>query len=322
MVKFESKDNNLEICGAAFKPLPCFLNRQFIKIFEDLGVSDEAFLDLQQKAVARLELLTRSPVNAANFLETHRIATAARVPSLIRLLADIGLDFKSDQFLRQIVEIAASIQLRDIKHRGRIPVEKGYTLYGIADETNFLRENQVHVIVRQRNGSKEVLLGPMIVTRAPALHPGDIRVVEAVGVPPGSTNEYLHNCIIFSQQGERDLPSQLSGGDLDGDLYNVILDRTLWPKRISDPADYPRLPAIDIGRNVTPADITNFFLTFMETDQLGFISNSHMQAADQMADGTFSEPCIVLAGMASTAVDYSKTGIPVSDLRRTPLIIF
>jgi len=320
MVKFEgSIDFNLEICGAAFKPLPCYLNRQFIKIFEDLGVPDDAFLNLQQKAVKLLELMTRSPVNAANFLTTHRVATAARVPLLITLLSDIGLNYQNDQFLRQIVEIAATIHLRDIKHRGRIPVPDSYTLYGVADETGYLRENQVHVIIRQKDGSRDVLLGPMIITRAPALHPGDIRVVEAVEVPTGSMNFHLNNCVIFSQQGDRDLPSQLSGGDLDGDLYNVIRDKTLWPRIISNPADYPRLPPIDIGRVVTTEDMTNFFLTFMETDQLGYISNSHLQAADQLAGGTFSEPCIVLAGMASTAVDYSKTGIPASDIYLTSI---
>lgn len=36
-----------------------------------------------------------------------------------------------------------------------------------------------------------------------------------------------------------------------------------------------------------------------------------MQAADQLPEGTFSDQCITLAGMASTAVDYSKTGIAV-----------
>lgn len=308
---------DLEICGAAFRPLPCFLNRQFIKIFEDLGVPDEAFLNLQRKAVERLELMTHSPVNAINFLETHSIATAARVPLLIRLLADLGFNFRKDQFLRQIVEIAASLQLRDIKHRGRIPVEKGHTLYGVADETGALKENQVHVILRDKDGHRSILLGPMIITRAPAMHPGDIRLVEAVAIPPGSSNFHLNNCVIFSQQGERDLPSQLSRGDLDGDLYNIIFDRTLWPKHVSSPADYPRFPAIDIGRQVTTEDMTDFFLRFLETDQLGYISNSHVQAADQLPDGTFSEPCIVLAGMASTAVDYSKTGIPVSAISKS-----
>jgi len=88
----------------------------------------------------------------------------------------------------------------------------------------------------------------------------------------------------------------------------------LWPKKISTPAEYLRQEAIDIGRPVDTRDMTDFFVTFMETDQLGYISNSHMQAADQCKEGTFSAPCLQLAAMASTAVDYSKTGIAVCKL--------
>ena len=47
------------------------------------------------------------------------------------------------------------------------------------------------------------------------------------------------------------------------------------------------------------------------------ICTAHMQLADQKGEGTFSTECLTLAGMASTAVDYSKTGIPV-DMRKMP----
>ncbi len=49
----------------------------------------------------------------------------------------------------------------------------------------------------------------------------------------------------------------------------------------------------------------------MQSDLLGMLSNVHMQLADQHDLGTFHGDCIALAGMASTAVDFSKTGIPV-----------
>lgn len=50
----------------------------------------------------------------------------------------------------------------------------------------------------------------------------------------------------------------------------------------------------------------------METDLLGLISTIHMQLADQRSFGTLDPDCIKLAGMASTAVDFSKSGIPVN----------
>ncbi|KAK5017650.1 hypothetical protein LTR60_001847 [Cryomyces antarcticus] len=143
------------------------------------------------------------------------------------------------------------------------------------------------------------------------MHPGDVQVVKAVDVPPNSPLNALHNCIVFSAKGERDLPSMLSGGDLDGDLYNVIYDARLMPTIIYKPADYPRKPPLDIGREVNKEDIANFFVEFLATDRLGQISTIHQQLVDQYPQGVVHPDCIKLAGMASTAVDFSKTGIPV-----------
>ena len=54
MIKFDGSNKiDIEICESAYKPLPAFLNRQFIKILEDMGVPDKFFLDLQAKEVDR-----------------------------------------------------------------------------------------------------------------------------------------------------------------------------------------------------------------------------------------------------------------------------
>ena len=184
---------------------------------------------------------------------------------------------------------------------------------GIMDETEHLQENEVYCSVVTEEGGK-IITGSVVVTRSPALHPGDVQCVRAVDVPTDSPLRALHNVLVFSSHGARDLPSQLSGGDLDGDLYNVIYDNDLYPKRIALPADYPRLPPIDIGKSVEKSDMTDFFINFMENDNLGQIATLHQIKADQSPLGTFDPVCIELAGMHSTAVDFSKTGIPVSRL--------
>lgn len=137
-------------------------------------------------------------------------------------------------------------------------------------------------------------------------------MVDAVNVPPNSPLLNLSNCICFAQKGERDLPSKLSGGDLDGDLFNIIWDAGCKPSRVCLPADYARVPPQDIGREVKLDDMTDFFLKFMETDQLGRIATNHLILADQKDMGTSDPACKILAEMHSVAVDFSKTGIPVS----------
>ena len=123
--------------------------------------------------------------------------------------------------------------------------------------------------------------------------------------------------MVFSQHGARDLPSQLSGGDLDGDIYNVIYDKSLRPAVTYVAAEYPRLSPVELDRPVTARDMSEFFVTFMETDQLGMLCNVHMQLADQRPLGTLDHECIKIAGIASTAVDFSKTGIAV-DMKQLP----
>ena len=131
MIKFGGTDvADIEICGSALKPLPMFLNRQLIKILEDLNVPEEAFLELQAKAVENLRMTTRSAVNATSFLQRNFIGKAARLPWLIRKLWALGFSFSDDDFLRNTLEVAVLNELRELKHRSRIRVENGVTLYG------------------------------------------------------------------------------------------------------------------------------------------------------------------------------------------------
>ncbi|MCJ1227023.1 hypothetical protein MMC12_003678 [Toensbergia leucococca] len=317
MIKFEGTGvTDIEICGASSRPLSMYLNRQLIKILEDLGVPVDPFLELQANAVDQLRSITLSPINAASFLQRNGIGKSARVSWLIRKLYYLGLQFNQDDFLRNILEAAVLIQLRELKYRSRILVEKGVTLYGIMDETNYLEEGQIYCCFDGEEGIS-ILQGRVVITRCPALHPGDVQLVDAVNIPSDSPLGALQNCVVFSSQGQRDLPSMLSGGDLDGDLYNIIFDENLYPKRISEPADYPIVDPIDIHRIVNRSDMTDFFVLFMENDQLGRIATMHQTLADLKKDGTFDPDCIMLAGLHSSAVDFSKTGIP-ADIKQIP----
>lgn len=116
MIKFQGLDTNLEICGSGLRPLPMYLNRQLIKILEDLGVQSQAFLKLQEIAVENLRNTTKSPLNAATFLERTQIGKAARVSWLIRKLHYLDIDFHKDDLLRNTLELAILLQLRELKH--------------------------------------------------------------------------------------------------------------------------------------------------------------------------------------------------------------
>ncbi|PNY29213.1 RNA-dependent RNA polymerase 1 [Tolypocladium capitatum] len=327
MMKFPSRDlGDLGICDVASRPLRLVLNRQIIKILEDMGTADDWFLTLQNKALNMLRGVTATAANTSTFLQYQDIGSTLGLPAFIKHLDRMGIDYRRDRFLRSVVEHVVLRELRLLKHKARIPVNMGVTLFGIMDESGFLRENEVYVTyddVHAKSGHRmdaSLADGPVIVTRCPALHPGDVQYVRTVRPPAGHPLRDLKNCIVFSQHGSRDLPSQLSGGDLDGDLYNVIWDPSARPKRTFSPADYPRVVPEPLGRAVTRDDIADFFINFMKSDILGLIANRHQIVADVQDDGTSDPSCIRLAEMHSTAVDFSKTGIAVklNDMPKPP----
>eukprot|EP00268_Persea_americana_P039525 TRINITY_DN3910_c0_g1_i4.p1 TRINITY_DN3910_c0_g1~~TRINITY_DN3910_c0_g1_i4.p1 ORF type:complete len:164 (+),score=22.72 TRINITY_DN3910_c0_g1_i4:38-493(+) len=97
----------------------------------------------------------------------------------------------------------------------------------------------------QRTSEKtSVVVGKVLVTKNPCLHPGDIRVLQAV-YNPELEDTGLIDCVIFPQKGARPHPNECSGGDLDGDLYFVCWDENLIPSKTDTPMDYiarnPRL---------------------------------------------------------------------------------
>ncbi|KAI1214371.1 RdRP-domain-containing protein [Annulohypoxylon truncatum] len=318
MVKFESEDLRfLEICDMANKPIPLVLNRQMIKILEDMKVSEQWFLDLQNRELTRLREITAHIHNTVTFLKRQKVAEQINFSKFIRRLTRLGIDYRKDAFLCSIVETVVLKEVRLLKHKARIPVEKGVTLFGVLDEFNYLEEHEVYVTFENEKLSRSRGLNLhnklVLVTRSPALHPGDIQVRRAVVPPPGHPLRSLSNCIAFSQKGSRDLPSQLSGGDLDGDIYNVIWDKeaVFSLEGVFKAADYPLVKPKNIGREVTREDMTDFFVDFMATDQLGVIATKHMILADMKNAGTADNECRLLAELHSTGVDYSKSGIPI-----------
>ena len=68
-------------------------------------------------------------------------------------------------------------------------------------------------------------------TKNPCSHPGDIRLLNAVGK---SDPRYIDlsqfvNVVVFPTTGKRPEQHKMSGGDLDGDVYLSI-----WDKEIVD----------------------------------------------------------------------------------------
>jgi hypothetical protein len=103
----------------------------------------------------------------------------------------------------------------------------------------------------------------------------------------------------------------ISGVHLDVNLYFAIWDKTLVPDLMYVPMNYNVSNVSDESEvsDVTSDAISDFFLNYMKNDNLGMICNIHIAYADMSPDEACCEQCIKLAGFASIAVDFNKTGV-------------
>ncbi|TRM65783.1 RNA dependent RNA polymerase-domain-containing protein [Schizophyllum amplum] len=288
MIKFEAPDSsNLEIARAFDRPGKYYLNRPLIMLLEAIGVPYETFLKYQNIAVADAHRATESLEHAARMLESFGLGTSYRLTSVMLSLHRLGIDcLPGDKFYDRMLEFAINHVLRVLKNHARIPVPNAYTLVGVADVHKELKEGEVFACVKPHDSNKPIYLeGDVLISRSPTIHPGDVQVARAIGRPrEGScfAKEPLFNTVVFSvrgtfyedyvslkEVGERPLPSMLGGGDLDGDVYNVIPLGThpeFRPKKTYPAAEYAAAPRRILDRPANMNDVADFVLDFISFD--------------------------------------------------------
>ncbi|KAF7791939.1 hypothetical protein EIP86_002965 [Pleurotus ostreatoroseus] len=317
MIKFEAQNNNLEIARAFHKPGPFYLNRPFIMILESLGVPYEVFEDLQRSAVQQAQQSTRSLESSARLLEVYGLGASYRLTSVMLSLHKLGLrPLTGNNFWERMMAFAIHHVLRELKHHARIPVPNAWNLVGVADIHGYLEEGEVFACIEPTNGTGPIYLdGPVMISRSPTIHPGDVQVVRGIGAPPPGSPfaiEPLRNTLVFSVKGSRPLPSYLGGGDLDGDEYRVTMIESLMPTRTFAPADYTPAPKKTLDRPSTMQDVADFVVDYINSDTLGIIAITWLIIADQSTLGIHDPDCLELSALHSDAVDYPKSGQPVN----------
>lgn len=180
---------------------------------------------------------------------------------------------------------------------------------GTTDETKTLNPGQVFIQYSkqtQKPGKYTIIHeGPVVVTKNPCFHEGDIRVFHAINEP---RLRHMVDSIVFPQKGLRPHPDEMSGSDLDGDMYFVCWDQDLCKFQNQRPMDFPKAEKKQLPREVSSHDIIDFLADYIRYDKLGLIANAHLVHADSNENGIFSEECHRLAKMHSDAVDFPKTG--------------
>ncbi|WWC90607.1 uncharacterized protein L201_005543 [Kwoniella dendrophila CBS 6074] len=311
LVKFQSSLSDLNVVRIA-KYQVAFLNRQFINIMCANGVPAALILEIFKEEVAHTKgLKDRIAAGKMTQKDDQLVAMCSDFP--LKQLIKAG--FHKNPFLLDIASIIECRALQDLKWRARMKLPGGVFLIGIADESGLLKEGEVFCQFQENEeGSKaKVVMGEVLVCRAPALHPGDVRRARAVDNPK---LRHLKNVIVFNVQGERDLPSMLGGGDLDGDDYTLIWDeRFVRTMNVYDPMHYEAGEPKKVAE-VTQQHLNENFVSYILNDVLGQVDNCHLALSDKLTP--FHDDCLELSEIHSVSAQHQsiltkiKAGIAAS----------
>ncbi|KAL1106721.1 hypothetical protein V6Z11_D04G224400 [Gossypium hirsutum] len=314
MRKFEADSTSLDVLSWS-KYHTCYLNRQIIILMSTLGVKDSVFKAKQKAFLARLDAMLMDPEKAKEALEGIHHGEIVKV---LREMLLCGYKPDSEPFLSMMLRTIRASKLLDLRTRTRISIDKGGILMGCLDETGTLEYGQVFVQYSTKPSqsssgdfrsyqNSHVVEGKVVIAKNPCLHPGDLRVLEAVDAV---VLHHMVDCIVFPQKGHRPHPNECSGSDLDGDLYFVSWDEDLIPPCRYPPMDYGAAQSTLLDHDVTIEEVAEYFTNYILNESLGIISNAHTVFADKEPTKALSEQCIELAKLSSIAVDFPKTGIP------------
>ncbi|KAI5480570.1 hypothetical protein MNV49_000266 [Pseudohyphozyma bogoriensis] len=280
-----------------------YLNREVISLIYPRGIRHSDIMGMfetQIEEIAGTELSLEAGDGWRPFHE--RLFNGSKFP----ILPLIETGFHHEPFVRAIARLFVNRSLWNLKWKARVHVEKGVNGLGVVDELGVLEEGQVFCRTINHRGEDRIVTGKCIIFRAPTRHPGDVQVVEAVDHPALQASG-LNNVIVFNRRGQRDLPSMLGGGDLDGDDYTLIWDERLTSIREEEPMNYSPPVKPTKVEEVSTEQIVEFHTTYMKKDMLGAVSNAHLAMSDYL--GPDHEDCRELCMIHSTAVDFAKTGV-------------
>lgn len=178
---------------------PAYLNHQIITLLNSQFIEDDVFLNLQRRMISRLKDMMRDPQQAL-FMFTQYSAESETFRILARMLQS-GLDVKKEPFIANNVKLFQCYKLKEVKQKARVLLEQGVQLIGVLDETGILQHGEIFVKYTKPGidtRQTEIVTGTVLMAKMPAVHPGDIRVLECVDHP--ALHHYT-DVVVFPQLG-------------------------------------------------------------------------------------------------------------------------
>mgnify|MGYP000866672328 FL=1 len=320
MKKFQGNETYLEMLDYC-KHRHGYLNRQVLVLLMTLGINDEEIMQLQEEYIEKLKELSYRDASLFNYLNNEQ---QSPVNEILRDCFNAGIFVKEEPFINGIVQTIKIRSFLNLKAKSNILVPKSARLMGVLDEFGILEYGEIYMKMQTEADKYGINTQPtttslpdgtkVMVTRNPCLHPGDIRVLTVRSGPKYDKKlGHLINCVVFPQKGPRPHTTEISGSDLDGDLFFVTWDARLIPAEVDEPMEYDtEKKGLSPKEDVTVDKIIDFFIEYMNSATLGQIDNSHLALADSRPRKARDPACLQLAYAHSVAVDFVKSGIKPS----------
>jgi len=287
------------------------LQRAFIQVLHTLGVPLETFEELLENELERIESVRLDREKALLWLQRDGADLCSgdqTMTNATHRMIMAGHDMQEPRLLDLTGRLVAA-GLHSLREKLSIPIEDSTYVYGICDELGELEGEQV--VVHTSRNDRGYIEGPVLVTRSPCGHPGDIRILTAVRPSPGSL---WRDCIVFPQDGEQPLPDQMSGGDLDGDEFFVCWDERLFPPYLE--AANPRQPKpkrpfeppSEYSDKYLTAAIQDHVVEQLNNYDLGESSKAWERANEESIDGAKSKLSLYLNARYEACMDTNKSG--------------
>ncbi|KAK0243800.1 RdRP-domain-containing protein [Armillaria nabsnona] len=320
MFKYEDGPLVLEVQNVNRPPRSARLNIQFIVLLMTLGIQLEVFESLLRKQLDDLEQIMVNRQKAIDCVDGELDSEGNDFDQECELYEMLlaGFDL-SEGHLACLLKRFQKRSLDSLRTKLQIRVKDSAYLYGVVDEFGVLEEGQVYINLPYQGGPQA---GTFLVGRNPAYSPGDLRRLEAIHVPELS---HLTNCIVFAGKGRYSEPSQMGGGDLDGDRYLIIKDADLVPdpekirppKIKSDPTPSgPSTTQVEDGTlSQMNRDAVNVFMNLRGSRLLGQMSLAWMRQVGKTEGLADQAYCVGLVPLIEKVLDIAKTGEKIESVK-------
>jgi RNA-dependent RNA polymerase len=172
MRKFDSDNYSIDIVRSSNFSLSYF-NRQIIVLLSCRRVPDSIFHEFQNEMLDRVMSINSSAERAIDTL--WKFSGSSGGNGTHRMMIDYLSRFhlNTEPFVQQLLFRFQAFQLKELRTKARILIEKGCVLLGVADESRTLQHGEVFIQIHRNESNKtQIIEGPVIVTRNPCLHPG------------------------------------------------------------------------------------------------------------------------------------------------------